>query len=140
MLTVLRDLLNSSINDPNPAENAISIVGSTMWWIHYFYFKPLLQILANSNTIRFYLGICYFRYEYEICNCRRCFRNCHYFCSNYRITCKPLRLRMGCNGCSKIIIGISCNLFQIYLRIFQYLYFSAMQSRIFSVWPDFLVL
>jgi hypothetical protein len=28
-------------------------VGSAMYWIHYFYFKALLQILAVSNTLLF---------------------------------------------------------------------------------------
>ena len=45
--------IHGAIKDPNPAENAINIVGSAMYWIHYFYFKALLQILAVSNTLLF---------------------------------------------------------------------------------------
>ena len=45
--------IHGAINDPSPAENAINIEGSVIFWIHRFYFKALLQILSISNTLLF---------------------------------------------------------------------------------------
>ena len=45
--------IHGAINEPNPAENAISIVGSAMYWIHYFCFKALFQFPSVSNTLLF---------------------------------------------------------------------------------------
>lgn len=55
--------MHGAINDTNPAENAIIIVGSAMKYFYYFYFKAFLQFLNYLGAIRFYLGIYYFRYE-----------------------------------------------------------------------------